>query len=158
MEKILNFIKYAISQLPTYKELELAIVSAPPSAPPKTAKAYRQAGKKNEDSEAVNDDRFEGIKTGKATGKVILAEENTVGTFGRGKAYKTFTVVLKTTSGEVGFSGVDLQKQFDNGAFSVGDTVTIEKETIDFFVEIKGEKRKRSKNSFKITVLKKGRY
>lgn len=158
MKKLFDFIRYAVSQLPTYKELELAIITAPPSV--KMDKSYGQKNVAKKKPEAVTaDEQFDdGVKSGRATGKVILAEENTVGTFGRGKAYKTFTIMLKTSTGEVGFSGIDLQKQFNAGVFSIGDTVTVEKNSFDFFIEIKGEKRKRSKNSFKVTVLKKGRH
>lgn len=89
-----------------------------------------------------------------AKGKVIFAGDNTIYPKGR-KPYQTFSVLVHTQRGDVVFSGVELEKKFGNGEFAMGDVISIEKTTVEFETEMDGVRKVRTKNDFKIAVIKK---
>lgn len=91
-----------------------------------------------------------------AKGKVIFAGDNTIYPKGR-KPYQTFSVLVHTQRGDVVFSGVELEKKFGNGEFAMGDVISIEKTTVEFETEMDGVRKVRTKNDFKIAVIKKAR-
>lgn len=88
-----------------------------------------------------------------ATGIVIEAATKEVRPEGR-KAYKTFSVVLRTNSGEAIFSGNDLERKFEERLFKVGDHLNIIKRSSTFETEVKGKMQKRSKNEFTIKLIR----
>lgn len=89
-----------------------------------------------------------------AEGTVLSASSVVVAPEGKPQ-YKSFAVVLATTSGEVTFQGVDLEEKFKTYHFSIGDLVSIKKSLSKFeFTKPNKKTEMRSKNVFAITVLK----
>ena len=83
------------------------------------------------------------------TGTVVSAGQSTVSPKGK-KTYTTFTVVISNSSGEVSMSGVELKEKFEDNVFGIGDYVSIKKVRVEFSVD----QKKRTKNSYLVTMLK----
>jgi hypothetical protein len=88
------------------------------------------------------------------TGTVVSAG-NAVVRPARGNSYTTFTVVVMTSTGDVSLSGIDLKDKFELRKYGIGDLVCIKKARAEFSVEDKGVEKKRSKNTYQVTVLQK---
>lgn len=86
-------------------------------------------------------------------GKVIFADKATITPQGR-KPYSTFTVILQTADrAEVQYSGVELEKLFLAGKFSVGDAVILKKRVETFSKEIGGIEKTGTRNSYEVDVI-----
>ena len=104
----------------------------------------------NSKNQQVNDDPGV-VKITK--GKVIFADKAVIKPQGRG-AYTTFTVILKTADGsEVQYSGVELEKLFLAGKFSVGDTVILKKGVETFSKELGGVTKTGVRNSYQVEII-----
>lgn len=109
-----------------------------------------QKWKINSKNQQVNDD-LGVVKITK--GKVIFADKAVIKPQGRG-AYTTFTVILKTADGsEVQYSGVELEKLFLAGKFSVGDTVILKKGVETFSKELGGVEKTGVRNSYTVEII-----
>ncbi|SER36536.1 hypothetical protein [Giesbergeria anulus] len=86
-------------------------------------------------------------------GKVVFADKAVIRPQGRG-AYTTFTVVLKTADGsDVQYSGVELEKLFLAGKFSVGDNVVLKKGVETFSKELGGVTKNGVRNSYEVEII-----
>lgn len=86
-------------------------------------------------------------------GKVTFADKAVIRPQGRG-AYTTFTVVLKTADGsDVQYSGVELEKLFLAGKFSVGDNVVLKKGVETFSKELGGVTKNGVRNSYEVEII-----
>lgn len=86
-------------------------------------------------------------------GKVIFAGEEVVNPQGI-DAYTTFTVILKTADGsDVKCSGVELEKLFLAGKFSVEDNVVLKKRVETFSKELGGVTRNGVRNSYEVEII-----
>ncbi len=90
-----------------------------------------------------------------ATGKVLTA--NTVLVRPEGKPpYQSFSVTVRTATGDVAFQGNDLAEKFKKYQFSINDLISIKKSSRKFeFTEPNGKTKSRTKNEFEIKVLEK---
>lgn len=104
----------------------------------------------NSKNQQVNDDPGV-VKITK--GKVVFADKEVIKPQGRG-AYTTFTVILKTADGlEAQYSGVELEKLFLAGKFSVGDTVILKKGVETFSKELGGVTKNGVRNSYTVEII-----
>lgn len=134
----------AIGEVST-KEEELAAKADFPSGV-----TIPQAWEINSKNQQVNDDPGV-VKITK--GKVIFADKAVIKPQGRG-AYTTFTVILKTADGsEVQYSGVELEKLFLAGKFSVGDTVILKKGVETFSKELGGVTKTGVRNNYTVEII-----
>lgn len=86
-------------------------------------------------------------------GEVIFADKAVIKPEGRG-AYNTFTVILKTADGlDVQYSGVELEKLFLAGKFSVGDDVVLKKGVETFSKELGGVTKNGVRNTYQIEII-----
>lgn len=115
----------------------------PPSQPQSPAPSLRTPSQHEDKGRAPN----------KASGVVKFAGTNEVRPENR-KPYKSFTILVECKDGEHSFSGIDLEEKFSKGFFKVGDTVSIEKRSVNFTIDLNGETKTRRKNEFDIQVLR----
>ena len=102
--------------------------------------------------------RFESIDGSNATIEItgtVVSVGSAVVRPAKGNAYTTFTVVVMTSTGDVSLSGIDLKEKFELRQYGVGDLVAIKKARAEFSIEDRGVQKKRSKNSYEVTVLQK---
>lgn len=141
----------------TKSELGGGSSSVPLSTASQPAKQPAQA-QSEKTATPVKEANFDGAGPGasfaQASGRVVFAGDNTIHPKGR-NPYKTFSVAIRTTEGDVYFSGVDLEKKFRSGEFAIGDLVSLSKSSSEFVSEIGGERKTRIKNEYKVQVLKK---
>lgn len=105
--------------------------------------SHQQNQHKNDDSGMV--------KISKGT--VIFADKAIIRPQGRG-AYTTFTVVLKAVDGsDIQYSGVELEKLFMAGEFSVGDNVILKKRVETFSKELGGTEKTGVRNSYEVEII-----
>lgn len=143
----------------TKNELNGAGVQSRPGQPEIKAMAVKTTPMPTKHPSTTSQDQPETPKARESTqaeGKVIFAGENMIYPKGR-RPYWTFSVTLQTSKGEVVFSGVELEKKFRAGEFACGDRISIGKSTYEFVMEMNGARQVRTKNQYRVTMLKTAR-